>query len=226
MLRVELDGWTAVFTGRAEGNLRVSARGPDREPLNAVQTRMLESLGIGGGVVVPAQVHGADVITAEERLPGYRVGAGEGDGVATAFRGMAVGVHVADCLPIGIGGADGVAMLHGGWRGLHAGIVGEGVRVLRELGVRGEVAAVIGPGVGACCYETGDDVRARFASYAAQRGRLLDLKAIATAQLREAGVAEVRDVGLCTICSPAGMFFSHRRDGADTGRQGGFAWID
>jgi hypothetical protein len=225
MLRVEFDGWTAVFTGRAEGDLRVSARRADREPLGDVQTRMLESLRVGG-VAVPAQVHGADVVAIDARLSGYRVGVGEGDGVATAVHGMAVGVHVADCLPIGIGGADAVAMLHGGWRGLAAGIVGEGIAVLRRLGARGELAAVIGPGVGGCCYETGEEVRARFAAHGADRGRLLDLKAVAAAQLLAAGVTDVRDVGLCTMCSPVGILYSHRRDGADTGRQGGFAWID
>lgn len=225
MLRVELDGWTAVFTGCAEGDLRVSDRGADREPLVAVQARMCASLGVGG-IVVPAQVHGGTVVAVDAPRSGYRVGGGEGDGVATTLRGVAVGVHVADCLPIAVGGAQGVAMLHGGWRGLCAGIVGEGVAALRRLGVGGELVALIGPGVGGCCYETGEEVRARFAGHGAERGRLLDLKAVATAQLRAAGVTEVRDVGLCTMCSPPGILFSHRRDGADTGRQGGFAWID
>ena len=85
---------------------------------------------------------------------------------------------------------------------------------------------MIGPGVGGCCYETGDEVRQAFAAYGAGRGRLLDLKAVAAAQLREAGVAVVHDVGLCTICAPAGQLFSHRRDGPATGRQGGFAWLN
>jgi copper oxidase (laccase) domain-containing protein len=48
---------------------------------------------------------------------------------------------------------------------------------------------------------------------------------VAAAQLRAAGVTAVLDVGLCTICSPPERFFSHRRDGAATGRQGGFAWL-
>ena len=85
---------------------------------------------------------------------------------------------------------------------------------------------MIGPGAGGCCYETGDEVRERFARYDASRGRLLDLKAVAAAQLREAGVARRRRTSaLCTICAPPDRFFSHRRDGAATGRQGGFAWL-
>jgi copper oxidase (laccase) domain-containing protein len=84
---------------------------------------------------------------------------------------------------------------------------------------------VIGPGVGGCCYETGDEVRERFARYRASSGRLLDLKTVAASQLREEGVEVVEDVGLCTICSDPGRLFSHRRDGASSGRQGGFAWL-
>ncbi len=68
-------------------------------------------------------------------------------------------------------------------------------------------------------------MRELFRGYGASRGRLLDLKAVARAQLRAAGVAEVRDLGICTICSERGRLFSHRRDGPATGRQGGFAWL-
>jgi copper oxidase (laccase) domain-containing protein len=114
-------------------------------------------------------------------------------------------------------------MLHCGWRGLSGGIVAAGVAALRGLGAGGELQAVIGPGAGGCCYETGDEVRELFAAYGAATGRLLDLKAVAATQLRDAGVAVVADVGRCTICDE--RYFSHRREGADTGRQGGFAWL-
>jgi hypothetical protein len=178
------------------------------------------------GAAVPEQLHGADVALLDAPVFGYRVGFEPADGVATVVRGVAAAVHVADCLPIAIGGDGGVAMLHGGWRGLDAGIVAEGVRALRALGVDGELEAVIGPGAGGCCYETGDEVRERFVAWEASRGRLLDLKAVAAGQLREAGVGTVHDIGLCTICASEHRFFSHRRDGAATGRQGGFAWLN
>jgi len=223
MLRVELAGWTAAFSECADGDLRVSARSAQAEPLADVQRRVLAALGVAGAAVA-RQVHGSTVIALAQAPRGYRVGVGEGDGVATALPGVAVAVHVADCLPIAVGGAAAVAMLHGGWRGLAGGIVGEGVRALRELGAAGPLAAVIGPGAGGCCYETGDEVRARFAGHAAAHGRLLDLKAIAAAQLHEAGVASVADVGVCTICAAAGTVWSHRREGPATGRQGGYAW--
>ena len=194
------------------------------EPLQVVQQRLLAQLGTTG-VAVPRQVHGAAVVAVTEPTVGYVVGVSEGDGVVTSLQGVAGAVHVADCLPIAVGGRGAVAMLHAGWRGLADGVVAEGVRGLRAAGVRGALGAAIGPGAGGCCYETGDEVRARFAGYAAINGRLLDLAAVAAAQLRDAGVDDVRDVGMCTICSPGRRFFSHRSDGAATGRQGGFAWL-
>jgi copper oxidase (laccase) domain-containing protein len=117
-------------------------------------------------------------------------------------------------------------MLHGGWRGLAAGIVEEGVRALRELAGEARIAAAIGPGAGPCCYEVGSEVHAAFADHAeAHRGRNLDLKAIARAELERAGVQTVHDVALCTICSDPSLFYSHRRDHGITGRQAGIAWL-
>jgi len=52
----------------------------------------------------------------------------------------------------------------------------------------------------------------------------VDLKAIAVTKLWEAGVEDVHDAGLCTICGDPELFFSHRRDGGVTGRQAGVAW--
>ena len=223
MLRADFAACSVVFTEREDGDLRVTSRG-EGEPLELVQARILDLLGVAA-VVVGRQVHGADVVVVDEAVPGYVTGVAQADGVATGTRDVAVGVHVADCLPIAVGGAGGVAMLHGGWRGLAGGVVAEGVHALRALGAQGELEAVIGPGAGGCCYETAEEVRGLFRSYRASRGRLLDLKAVAGAQLREAGVAGVRDLGICTICSERGRLFSHRRDGPATGRQGGFAWL-
>jgi copper oxidase (laccase) domain-containing protein len=51
------------------------------------------------------------------------------------------------------------------------------------------------------------------------------MKAIAREQLAATGIATVRDVELCTICSPPELFFSHRRDRGITGRQAGLVWL-
>jgi copper oxidase (laccase) domain-containing protein len=117
-------------------------------------------------------------------------------------------------------------MIHAGWRGLAGDVLGEGVRALRELGAGGELRAAIGPGAGPCCYEAGPEVHAAFAAYGeqARRGAHADLKLVARRQLQRAGVHEVHDTGLCTLCAPAGLFFSHRRDAGPTGRQAGVVW--
>jgi YfiH family protein len=215
--------WTVAFTERREGDLRVSSRMPG-ELLETVQGRVLELLEVATAAI-PRQVHGAEVAIIERAARGYRVGIADGDGVATALQSVAVGVHVADCLPIAIASPTAVAMVHAGWRGLAAGVVGEGVAAVRALGGGRALEAVMGPGAGGCCYETGAELHSLFAGYRASRGRRLDLKEVARTQLYEAGVGTVHDVGLCTICAPSQRFFSHRRDGAQTGRQGGFAWL-
>ncbi len=143
------------------------------------------------------------------------------DGQATHVEGVGCLVLTADCLPVALLGDGAVAMVHAGWRGLDGGVLEDGLRALRELGGRGPVTALIGPGAGPEAYEVGDDLRVRFGT----TGPTLDLKAIATQKLLAGGVEEVHDVGLCTITTPPELFFSHRRDGPGTGRQAGVAWL-
>jgi hypothetical protein len=107
-------------------------------------------------------------------------------------------------------------MLHCGWRGLAAGIVERAVERFDS-----PPAAAIGPGIGRCCYEVGAEVLEAFADLeGVADGRMLDLRAVAARKLERAGVEDVQHVDLCTSCHPE-SFFSHRRDGAETGRQAG-----
>jgi copper oxidase (laccase) domain-containing protein len=117
-------------------------------------------------------------------------------------------------------------MIHAGWRGLASGVLDEGIRLTREQAPGNPIRAAIGPGVGACCYEVGDEVRRAFASYGegVRRGANLDLRAVARIQLERAGVEVLHDLNMCTSCSPE-LFFSHRRDRGVTGRQAGVIWL-
>jgi polyphenol oxidase len=171
------------------------------------------------------QVHGATVRRATEP-PGPARPAVEEDGQATALDDAAALVFVADCLPVMLVAPNAVAALHGGWRGLAAGIVAEGVNALREVGCDGAVTAAIGPGARGCCYQVSEEVQAAFAAVPGARAgeRNLDLPAVARHRLAEAGVEAVHDTGLCTICAGAELFFSHRRDKGITGRQAGVVW--
>jgi YfiH family protein len=220
---VELAHAFVLFTGRADGDLgRTGGEGASAAVL-ARRAALVERHGLRA-ISVPRQVHGTSVLVVEP-VEGYRVEAATGDGVLTREPGVGVGVHVADCLPIALSGAGGVAMLHCGWRGLAGGVIAEGVTALRALGVDGELEAAIGPGAGGCCYVTGPEVHAQFAGYNASHGGLLDLAAIAEAQLRAAGVGKLTNVAVCTLCASPGRYFSHRRDGSATGRQAGIAWL-
>jgi YfiH family protein len=224
VIELELPGACVRFTARAGG---VSAgpyaslnlgRWTDDDPAAVSENRRRAAA--DRPLAFARQVHGARVVVADGPTPDHAIA--DADGVATTARGVAALVLTADCLPVALAGEGAVAMLHAGWRGLAGGVLEEGVRTLRALGVAGDLHAAIGPGAGACCYEVGDEVAARFPA-AARHGRNLDLKAVAAQRLRAAGVAQVGDVGRCTMCEP-GVFFSHRAAGGVTGRQGGLAW--
>src|SRR5205823_8273805 len=113
----------------------------------------------------------------------------EADGHATAMRGVAVMVLAADCLPVALGSDAAVAIVHAGWRGLAAGVLEEGVRALREVGGRGPIEAVIGPGAGARCYEVGSEMEDALGEQRVERG-FIDLREIA-----EIGRASCRERG-------------------------------
>lgn len=188
--------------------------------------RLLRALDLDPArIVAGRQVHGAS-LAAQEEQPGsrdFRDLSGdlpEADGYVVSEAGWAALVFVADCLPVAMVGPRGAAMLHCGWRSLAAGIVERGARAV------GATHAAIGPGIGPCCYEVGEEVLHSFEDLeGVADGRWLDLAATARELLREAGVEEVVSAGLCTSCE-AGRFFSHRRDAGRTGRQAGLVWLE
>jgi purine-nucleoside/S-methyl-5'-thioadenosine phosphorylase / adenosine deaminase len=158
------------------------------------------------------QVHGTTVVRDGAEVV-------EADGQVATRPGVATMALTADCMPIALAAPGAVGMVHAGWRGLAGGIVEEGVRA-----ARGVAAAAIGPCARGCCYEVGDEVREALGLEPAGGPALVDLPALAAERLRAAGVGQVHDCGLCTMCSDPSLFFSHRRDGGRTGRQAGIAW--
>jgi len=224
---IDLDGATAVFTTRRGGvsdgpfaSLNIGRRtGDEGARVEANRERLAAAVGSDWGRFARAiQVHGTRVRRVDavpERDDPWE----EADGHATALADVPALVFVADCLPIALVAPGAVAMVHAGWRGLADGVIEEG---LAALASQGSVRAAIGPGIGPCCYEVGDEVRERFPAEVAN-GRHLDLKLAARRRLEAAGVAEVHDIGLCTSCHPE-LFFSHRRDDGTTGRQAGVVW--
>jgi YfiH family protein len=148
------------------------------------------------------------------------------DGLWSDAPAQAMVLLTADCLPIALARTDGdapaVGILHAGWRGLLAGVAAAGVQALG-----GQPAAAIGPSIGPCCYEVGEEVatpfREAFGDDVVRDGRL-DLWTSAERALRAAGCARVDRYDVCTSCNPD-LFFSHRRDAGRTGRQGVIACV-
>jgi polyphenol oxidase len=229
-----LPGGRVLFTTRRGGvsappydtlNLGVLTA-DDGAAVDANRDRLAALTGIARERTVQGmQVHGALVRRVRE-LPAPAAELADADGQATALEGVAAVVLTADCLPIALVAREAVAIVHAGWRGIAGGVLTEAVRALRELGARGEVRAAIGPGAGVCCYEVGPEVHAQLASHGrrTRRGDHADLKLVARRQLQRAGVGDVHDVGLCTICAPPWLLFSHRRERGTTGRQAGVVW--
>jgi len=199
----------------------------DREAVIENRRRLAGALGFAPErVAIGRQVHGAELqrhAGPQQPSPFAEPGPqpAEVDGHVTAEPELAPLVFVADCLPVALAGPGGVAMLHCGWRGLAAGIVDRGVEAV------GATDAAIGPGIGPCCYEVGEDVLDAFSGLGpgAARGRMLDLGEVAIRLLRRAGVDRVESAGMCTSCEES-LFFSHRRDGGRTGRQAGLVWLE
>jgi polyphenol oxidase len=180
---------------------------PTRDTADAA---LLEAM--GGSIVQIKQVHGARAVLAIDAK------GAEGDALVSRAGGSPVGMRVADCVPVLVAnvGTGDVAAIHAGWRGVVAGVVGEGVRL---LGGEGERVAAIGPCIGPCCFEVGREVGAQIGFVVREVGDkvFVDLRAAVRAQLEALGVHRVEDVPGCTKHEP-GRFHSFRRDGANSGR--------
>lgn len=169
------------------------------------------------------QVHSSTVIQASEGL------CGEADALFTGETDLAMGVATADCLPIVLSGQFQSAAVHAGWRGLEIGILDRTLECLAHPGE--ELVAWIGPGIGPCCYEVGQEVADRVAGSSSseviveQRSGAvhLDLVQAARIQLSAAGVQEIVSLPICTYCE-AEKLWSYRREGPRTGRNWTLVW--
>jgi YfiH family protein len=223
------EGYVVAFSTR-QGGVSVGAfeslnlgRLTDDEDANVEENRRrlcAEVAADPASVAMNRQVHAATVHKAQAGARGR-----PGDGLWSDEPGVPMLKFTADCLPIALArtnGAPALALLHAGRLGLLEGIVESGVGTLG-----GSVAAVIGPGIGPCCYEVGDDIRANYRARFGDDvvcGPNLDLWKAAEHVLRTAGVEAVERLDLCTACNPD-RFFSHRRDRGVTGRQGVIGYV-
>jgi len=183
---------------------------------------------VGVPVASARQVHGAAVVAAADAL----VMDLEGDAVTVAEEGSLAAVRTADCVPILLLASHGRwgASVHAGWRGTFAGVAAAAVAAAERAGIApSELQAAIGPAIGPCCYEVGEDLAARFEAAgmpAVRDGRSarLDLRAINRTALLTCGLppARIQVCGPCTRCR-SDLYWSHRADPTGAGRQ--LSWI-
>jgi hypothetical protein len=178
-------------------------------------------------VLYARQRHGrlSYVYSAAASLPAGPHLVGDCDALITGEPHVALTVRTADCLPVALAAPGVAAMVHAGWRGLAADVLGGVLGRLRaEFGVAPEqLRAVIGVGVGPCHYPVGpeviDGLRAVSGDGKWHADGRVDLAAWAAARLQALGVAREHSRTLpgCTACSV--RYHSFRRDGASAGRQ-------
>lgn len=182
------------------------------------------------------QVHGPRVVTAAEAAAGST----EADAIIIDHPGRLVAVATADCVPLLLLSRDGdgvpvwAAAVHAGWRGTLGGVVENTVEVARYGGIDvGALEAAIGPAIGVCCYEVGNDVLAAFER--AGLGQMLepgrpggrghlDLASAVGALLLKAGLpaSRIELAGSCTRCDES-RYYSYRA-GAKSGQRQ-LSWI-
>ena len=140
-----------------------------------------------------------------------------------------IGIQTADCLPVLLVDPRRrqVAAAHAGWRGTVKGVTRAAVLGLEARGSRPpDLVAALGPGIGACCYEVGEELREAFGPAGSEFFRAgpkgkphLDVRAANVRQLVDSGVPpeSIHHLPDCTFCLPD-RYHSYRRDGKGSGR--------
>jgi len=219
-------------------NLSVSV-GDDEASVRENHEILRRAAGLRGRIATAHQVHGDGVVDArmQEVFPATAPAGTSADGIAAtnadallALEDGAVGVRVADCVPILIAGGGTAAAVHSGWRGTRLQIAARAVRALQHAAGAdpATMLAAIGPCIGRCCYEVSPELAAAFRAQfgaevaddpASMQRPHLDLRECIEKSLAQAGIPlhRIEQVEGCTSCDSS-AFFSHRRDNGRTGR--------
>ena len=199
------------------------APGASPEPREATSQRTAARLDGDGRLLLLRQVHGARVVNAPWN------GTPDADAAVAGQPGLILGIQTADCLPLLLVDPQRgfVAAAHAGWRGTAAGVARQAILALVARGSRPQdLLAALGPGIGPCCYEVGDELREAFGPKGAEffrpgrnRKPHLDVRAANVSQLIEAGILAqaIHHLPDCTHCHPE-LYHSYRREGHGSGR--------
>lgn len=233
-----------VSTGEC-GSLNLGYnRKDEKDNVTENYRRICTALGIEPeSMVFSKQVHDSRlrIVTPEDRGKGFSRDNDitDTDGLLTVTPGITLVTFYADCVPVFLydPARKAAALVHSGWRSTLRNIAGKAAgRMISGFGCSpGGIVAVLGPSIGSCCFEVGEDVYRLFAEefgggefYApAGPGKWkIDLRAIITDELRREGLEaiNIHNSGICTVCR-RDLFFSHRGDRGATGSLAAFMQI-
>lgn len=236
-------GFTTKFGGVSTGDCESLNlgfhRGDTRENVMENYKRLAQALQIPlDRLTMTHQVHRDEVSVVTEETVGMGLSqpmAWESDAIITALPNTPLIGYYADCVVTLLydPATQTIGVCHAGWRGTAASILSKTVaRMADALGThRDTLTAVIGPSIGACCFETDADVPTAMEtqlggwvqSMITEKGAKfhVDLQQINAMQLQKAGLSEenIINSGICTCCERE-VFWSHRATNGHRGVQG------
>jgi len=224
------EGLDHAFTLRPEHDSAGPSTGPSPDIREAVELGWIT-------VALPRQVHGCGVVRGDVAASGAE--AVEADAVIVDRRGTGAAVATADCVGAILHAAGALAVIHAGWRGTIAGVMSRAIAGLATTcGARpSEMTLAMGPAIGRCCYEVGEDVadafrkafpdRARSRLFDEGPGRVtLDLIEANRLRAEENGIpsSRIHTSGICTRCA-GDICWSWRGQGRTAARMWTFAGL-
>ncbi len=213
--------------------------GDDAENVKKNYKAVAEDLKIPYAAIVTArQTHSVNIRIVTEEDMGKGVSRDnditDTDGLITNCANIPLVVFYADCVPIlmcdskvGV-----VAAVHSGWRGTASGIVKNAVEIMRDRfgSDPGNIKAAIGPSIGPCCFEVGEEVAEHFDKELVHplgnEKYTVDLWEANRQMLMQSGVTSgnIDVFEMCTMCN-CDTLYSYRSHGEKTGRMGAFIML-
>lgn len=194
---------------------------PDKVAEN--RARMATTLGVNPDrLLTPYQIHSPDVVVADKLWT--RENRPRADAIVTRVPRLAIGVSTADCGPLLFADSKAgvVGAAHAGWRGALTGVIEATIATMERIGAdRGRITAALGPAIRQPNYEVGPELVERFVAADPRNARfftasqrtghaMFDLTGYIAERVRQAGIVQFEDLGLCTYAEPE-RFFSYRR---------------
>ena len=240
--KVLLQGVTTRLGGVSRGNYRslnISFKVSD-DALRVEENRVLlsKTLGINLNLAVTVnQVHGDQVLLLDaSRIQAKQGGSlGDGDGLITKEIGVPILIMVADCLPVFFYDPmhKAIGLAHAGWKGTVHHVAAKTLLAMgNSFGTKPEeVRVVLGPCIGPCCYEVGQDVMREFVDVFPWANEVLERSSAAhwKLNLSQANAKQLLEIGvtrenliqseLCTVQN-INLFYSHRAEASHRGATG------